>query len=89
MTSLYTYHTTKAPHRASEAYENENTQTPDPDPPLPPGPPKTAPRPMMPVKDKDSYESKCAGLDRQIDALVYELYGLTADEIKNPETIQP
>ena len=44
---------------------------------------------MMPVKDKDSYESKCAGLDRQIDALVYELYGLTADEIKNLETIQP
>ncbi len=33
-------------------------------------------------KDKDFYENKCATLDRQIDALVYELYGLTADEIK-------
>jgi type I restriction-modification system DNA methylase subunit len=33
-------------------------------------------------KDKDFYENKCASLDRQIDALVYELYGLTADEIK-------
>ena len=28
------------------------------------------------------YENKCADLDRQIDALVYDLYGLTADEIK-------
>jgi len=25
---------------------------------------------------------RCAGLDRQIDTLVYELYGLTPDEIK-------
>jgi hypothetical protein len=33
-------------------------------------------------KDKDFYQNKCAGLDRLIDALVYELYGLTADEIK-------
>jgi type I restriction-modification system DNA methylase subunit len=33
-------------------------------------------------KDKDFYENKCASLDRQIDALVYELYGLTPDEIK-------
>ena len=33
-------------------------------------------------KDKDFYENKCAALDRQIDALVYELYALTADEIK-------
>jgi len=33
-------------------------------------------------KDKDFYENKCAALDRQIDALVYELYGITADEIK-------
>ena len=33
-------------------------------------------------KDKDFYENKCAGLDRQIDSLVHELYGLTADEIK-------
>jgi len=32
--------------------------------------------------DRDFYGNKCAGLDRQIDALVYELYGLTADEIK-------
>src|ERR1035438_10423292 len=33
-------------------------------------------------KDKDFYENKCATLDRQIDALVYELYALTPDEIK-------
>jgi hypothetical protein len=33
-------------------------------------------------KDKTYYENKCATLDRQIDALVYELYGLTPDEIK-------
>jgi adenine-specific DNA-methyltransferase len=33
-------------------------------------------------KDKNFYENKCAALDRQIDALVYELYGLTEDEIK-------
>ena len=33
-------------------------------------------------KDQDFYENKCAALDRQIDALVYELYGLTAEEIK-------
>jgi hypothetical protein len=32
--------------------------------------------------DRDFYGNKCAGLDRQIDALVYALYGLTADEIK-------
>jgi hypothetical protein len=32
--------------------------------------------------DKDFYGNKCAGLDRQIDALVYELYGLTTEEIK-------
>jgi hypothetical protein len=32
-------------------------------------------------KEKDFYGNKCAGLDRQIDALVYELYGLTEDEI--------
>jgi hypothetical protein len=35
----------------------------------------------MPMRHKDFYEDKCAGLDRQIDALVYELYGLTAGEI--------
>jgi adenine-specific DNA-methyltransferase len=33
-------------------------------------------------KDKEFYENKCASLDRQIDALVYELYGLTAEEIR-------
>jgi hypothetical protein len=32
-------------------------------------------------KEKDFYGNKCAGLDRQIDDLVYELYGLTEDEI--------
>jgi len=34
--------------------------------------------------DKDStyFENKCASLDRQIDALVYDLYGLTEAEIK-------
>jgi type II restriction/modification system DNA methylase subunit YeeA len=39
-------------------------------------------------KDKDFYENKCAALDRQIDALVYELYDLTEDEIKIVEGIQ-
>jgi hypothetical protein len=38
-------------------------------------------------KDKDFYENKCAALDRQIDALVYELYDLTPDEIKIVEGI--
>jgi hypothetical protein len=33
-------------------------------------------------KDKTYYESKCAALDRQIDRLVYDLYGLTEDEIR-------
>jgi adenine-specific DNA-methyltransferase len=33
-------------------------------------------------RDKDFYENKCAALDREIDRHVYELYGLTADEIK-------
>jgi len=37
-------------------------------------------------KDKNFYENKCASLDRQIDALVYELYGLTPEEIKIVET---
>ncbi|MCX7044516.1 MAG: N-6 DNA methylase [Candidatus Sumerlaeota bacterium] len=32
--------------------------------------------------DKDFYGAKCAALDRQIDALVYELYGLTPEEIQ-------
>jgi hypothetical protein len=34
------------------------------------------------MKNQDFYENKCAALDRQIDALVYALYALTADEIK-------
>lgn len=38
-------------------------------------------------KDKDFYENKCAALDRQIDALVYELYSLTEDEIKIVEGV--
>jgi len=33
-------------------------------------------------KDKGFYSNRCDGLDRQIDELVYELYGLTPDEIK-------
>ena len=33
-------------------------------------------------KDKTYYENKCASLDQQIDRLVYDLYGLTEDEIK-------
>ena len=33
-------------------------------------------------KDKTYYENKCASLDRQIDLIVYDLYGLTEDEIK-------
>ncbi|MCJ7502094.1 MAG: hypothetical protein MUP80_03410 [Acidobacteriia bacterium] len=33
-------------------------------------------------KDKTYYENKCAALDRQIDRLVYELYGLTEEEIQ-------
>ncbi|MCX6353764.1 MAG: N-6 DNA methylase [Candidatus Aureabacteria bacterium] len=33
-------------------------------------------------KDKTYYENKCAGLDHQIDRLVYDLYGLTDEEIK-------
>ncbi len=33
-------------------------------------------------KDRTYYENKCASLDRQIDALVYDLYGLTEAEIK-------
>jgi hypothetical protein len=32
-------------------------------------------------KDKTYYEDKCKALDKQIDALVYELYDLTAKEI--------
>jgi type I restriction-modification system DNA methylase subunit len=33
-------------------------------------------------KDKTYYEKKCASLDRQIDRLVYELYGLSEKEIQ-------
>lgn len=33
-------------------------------------------------KDKTFFERYCASLDAQIDALVYELYDLSADEIK-------
>jgi len=33
-------------------------------------------------KDKDFYTNRCDGLDRQIDALVYDLYALTPAEIK-------
>jgi replicative DNA helicase len=30
--------------------------------------------------ERNLYERKCANLDAQIDALVYELYGLTQEE---------
>jgi type I restriction-modification system DNA methylase subunit len=33
-------------------------------------------------RDKIYYENKCAVLDRQVDQLVYELYGLTSEEIR-------
>jgi type I restriction-modification system DNA methylase subunit len=33
-------------------------------------------------KDKNYYENKCAALDRQIDRLVYEIYGLSEEEIQ-------
>ena len=39
-------------------------------------------------KDKTYYENKCAALDRQIDRLVYDLYGLTEDEIRIVEQPQ-
>jgi hypothetical protein len=32
-------------------------------------------------KDKNYYENKCSALDQQIDRLVYDLYGLTEEEI--------
>ncbi len=38
-------------------------------------------------RDKDFYKNKCTTLDHQIDGLVYELYGLTTDEIKIVERI--
>lgn len=37
--------------------------------------------------NKEFYERKCASLDHQIDSLVYELYGLTRDEIEIVEGI--
>ncbi len=33
-------------------------------------------------RDRNYYEARCATLDRQIDELVYELYGLSVDEVK-------
>ena len=33
-------------------------------------------------RDKTYYKNKCTALDRQIDGLVYELYGLTEKEIQ-------
>ncbi len=32
--------------------------------------------------EKTYYTSRCAGLERQMDRLVYDLYGLTRDEIE-------
>jgi adenine-specific DNA-methyltransferase len=32
-------------------------------------------------RDRDHYEAKCAALDHRIDALVYELYELTSEEV--------
>jgi hypothetical protein len=40
-------------------------------------------------KDRTYYENKCAALDRQIDKLVYELYGLTEAEIAIVEGAKP
>lgn len=37
--------------------------------------------------DKNYYQQKCQSLDNQIDKLVYELYGLTEEEIKVVEGI--
>ncbi|MBV6474409.1 MAG: hypothetical protein JPMHGGIA_02715 [Saprospiraceae bacterium] len=39
-------------------------------------------------KDKNYYENKCIVLDNQIDNLVYELYGLTPEEISIVEKIK-
>ena len=33
-------------------------------------------------RDREFYENKCATLDQQIGALVYDLYGLTDEESK-------
>jgi len=41
-------------------------------------------------KDKDYFETRCVALHRQIDMLVYGLYGLSKDEINIVEgTAQP
>jgi len=40
-------------------------------------------------KDKTYYENKCASLDNQIDRLVYDLYGLTEEEIRIVEGSTP
>ena len=40
-------------------------------------------------KDKTYYENKCAALDRQIDRLVYQLYGLTEEEVQIVERQTP
>lgn len=37
---------------------------------------------MMFYRNKDFYKNKCVSLDREINALVYTLYGLTDEEIK-------
>jgi type I restriction-modification system DNA methylase subunit len=37
-------------------------------------------------KDKNYYENKCAALDRQIDAMVYEFYELSEEEIRVVES---
>jgi len=37
--------------------------------------------------DKNYLQRKCATLDKQIDELVYQLYGLTEEEIKVVEGI--
>ncbi len=37
-------------------------------------------------KDKNYYSAKCAAFDRQLDGLVYELYGLTEEEIQIVES---
>ena len=39
-------------------------------------------------KDKVYYENKCTALDRQIDSLVYDLYGLTEKEVQIVEQQQ-
>ncbi len=40
----------------------------------------------MPMRHMVCYENKCARLELQIDALVYELYSLTAAEIRIVES---